>query len=367
MDFVNFLGLVWPESNTWAKIISLFDVNSYAWTILLFTVVLKLLLSPLDFLQRFYTNKTTRIQSKLQPELEKIQKRYGQNQTLLYQKQTELYKKNNFSMKGSCTVMLIYMVVTLTVFLTLFSSLQSISSYKIQSQFEELQQVYTTTYNYQYNDQYLGVDLTQDNIEEQIITKEQEKIALVGEEEVLQNKNNAISLAQDQVVLKYNEIKDSWFWIKNIWRADNPLVREVSSYSEYASATNTNVSEKDYNLVMAKLLNDNNNSVNGYFVLSVVVVLVSLLTQWVSKKSTQVKNSKGQAVKQPGMTKILMFILPIAMLLFTLRSSALFSLYIIVNSLMSAILTPIVTSVSNKIEDKKDKDLKEKNKAEYSR
>ena len=66
----------WPEGNFWASIIKLFDfVGSYAWTIIVFTIVLKLVLSPLDFLQKFYTNKTTRQQAKLQPELQKLQKR----------------------------------------------------------------------------------------------------------------------------------------------------------------------------------------------------------------------------------------------------------------------------------------------------
>ena len=60
MDFINLLGAVWPEGNFWASLIKFFDVGNYAWTIILFTLVLKLVLSPLDFLQRYYTNKTTR-------------------------------------------------------------------------------------------------------------------------------------------------------------------------------------------------------------------------------------------------------------------------------------------------------------------
>ena len=144
------LGSAWPEGNFWAFLIKLFDVGSYAWTIIIFTVVLKLLLSPLDILQRYYTNKTTRAQAKLQPEIEKLKKRYGQNQNLLYQKQNELYQKSGFNMKGSCLVMLVYMVVTLVVFLTLYSSLQSIAGFKIKNQYQELEQTYDSSYNQSY-------------------------------------------------------------------------------------------------------------------------------------------------------------------------------------------------------------------------
>ena len=69
MDIINLFCSAWPADNFWATLIKLFDVGSYAWTIILFTLVLKLILSPLDFLQRFYTNKTMCAQQKLQPQL----------------------------------------------------------------------------------------------------------------------------------------------------------------------------------------------------------------------------------------------------------------------------------------------------------
>ena len=61
----------WP-SGFWPNIIKIFEVGSYAWTIVLFTIVLKLVLSPMDFLQRFFMNRQTRAQAKLQPKLEKL-------------------------------------------------------------------------------------------------------------------------------------------------------------------------------------------------------------------------------------------------------------------------------------------------------
>ena len=389
MDFINLLGAgAWPDGNFWASLIKLFDVGSYAWTIILFTVILKLVLSPLDFLQRYYTNKTTRAQAKLQPELQKLQKRYGQNQTLLAQKQNELYQKNNVGMKGSCIVMLIYMVVTLTVFMTLYSSLGTISNYKINAQFEELQSTYHQSYDVEYEQEYLENYLqiniddynAQDDKENFVKAKEDVKVAefkqTLTEEEAIakfESEKSAILKTAEQngqelVFKRYDQIKDSWLWIKNIWRADNPTVKQILNYSDFKSATKTTVLETEYNAVMGKLLSDpQTDSANGYYILSAIVVLVSFVSQLITRKMSQPKTKDGEVVATPGAGKIMMFVMPLIMMFFTLSSSAMFAIYIITNSLIATILTPVTTIVCNKIEDKKEKDKKDKNKAIYSR
>lgn len=374
MDFINLLSSAWPENNFWSSLIKIFDVGSYAWTIILFTVVLKLVLSPLDFLQRYFTNKTSRVQAKLQPELEKLKKRYGQNQQLLYQKQNELYKKHNMGMGGSCIVMLVYMAVTLTVFLTLFNSLKFISGYKIGKQYEELQSTYYNSYETEYYKNYLGIDLEQFKTKtpEEQATEIASKEADIGDEDaVIENKETAITNAQKAVVLKYKDIKDSWLWIKNIWLPDKASVKEISTYESFKTSTSVEVSKEEYNLVMGLLLDgyDNTNNVNGFYILSVMVVLVSFLSQWFIRKLSQPKAKNGEKVnvQQPGLAKAMMWILPIAMLLFTISSSAIFALYIITNSLMSTIITPISTVVSNKIEDKKELKRQEQIKVDYRR
>lgn len=392
MDLINLLGAVWPEGNFWASLIKFFDVGNYAWTIILFTLVLKLVLSPLDFLQRYYTNKTTRMQAKLQPEMEKLKKRYGQNQTLLYQKQNELYQKNNVSMKGSCIVMLVYMVVTLTVFLTFYSSLQTISGANIKNQYEQLESTYTNSYEVNYYN-YLGVDLqefndlqTKEEKNNYILEKENAKVQTIKTDNSLETDDEALAIFNDQkaviienaqidVANKYIEIKDSWLWIKNVWRADNATISEIPTYEDYKALTGeTSVSKTQYNLVMGKLLNNykETNQINGYYILSIIVVVVSFLSQWLTKKMSAPKTKDGVVVQQqPGMTKVLMFLMPVMMLMFTLNSSAIFAMYIIVNSLASTLLIPVTTVLSNKIADrveaKNEKKRKEALKVDYRR
>lgn len=376
MDFINLLGSAWPEGDFWAGLIKFFDVGSYAWTIIIFTIVLKLVLSPLDFLQRYYTNKTSRAQAKLQPELEKLKRRYGQNQNLFYQKQNELYQKNNVSMKGSCIVMLIYLVVTLTVFLTFYSSLQSISGFKIKKQYEQLESTYYNSYETEYYVGYLG--LTETDIETfEAKTPEEQKaevMALKGitEEEYLKVKNGYVKNAQIEVVNKYGKIKDSFLWIRNIWRPDNAFVNEIASYDDFKALTGeTKIKKSEYNLVMGQLLNNykDSNQVNGYFILAVVVAGVSFFSQWFTRRLSAPKAKNGERVvaKQPGMGKTLMFLMPIMMLFFAITSSSIFSLYIITNTATSTMITPLSTFICNKIEDKKEKKHQEAIKVDYRR
>lgn len=367
----------WP-SGFWPNIIKIFEVGSYAWTIVLFTIVLKLVLSPMDFLQRFFMNRQTRAQAKLQPKLEKLKKQYGQNQNLLYQKQNELMAKSGVNMKASCITMLVYMVLTLTIFITLFNSIRDISAFKIANQYKDLRQTYSITYDVGYLKNYLS--MTDEDVDrlyaksgderaEYLNTSEQKKATAAGLtlEEVKAYGEQIKSTAQDNVESRYIEIKDSWLWIKNIWIPDKATTSEIQSYSSYISSTgDKGVLEEDYNNVMGKL-QAQEKSVNGYYILPILVVAITFLSQWISKKLSTPKDSNGNKIQQPGTGKFLMILMPFMMLLFTLNSSAIFSIYIIVNSIMSTILSPIITIICNKIEDKRERKTVEIAKPDYMR
>lgn len=366
----------WP-SGFWPNIIKIFEVGSYAWTIVLFTIVLKLVLSPMDFLQRFFMNRQTRAQAKLQPKLEKLKKQYGQNQNLLYQKQNELMAKSGVNMKASCITMLVYMVLTLTIFITLFNSIRDISAFKIANQYKDLRQTYSITYDVGYLKNYLN--MSDENVEklysksgderaEYLNKFEQDKVTADESLDRVKAYGEQIkSTAQDNVKARYFEIKDGWLWIKNIWIPDKATTSEIQSYSSYISSTgDKGVLEEDYNNVMGKL-QAQEKSVNGYYILPILVVAITFLSQWISKKLSTPKDSNGNKIQQPGTGKFLMILMPFMMLLFTLNSSAIFSIYIIVNSIMSTILSPIITIICNKIEDKRERKTVEIAKPDYMR
>lgn len=377
MTLLSSITSQWP-SGFWPNIIKIFEVGSYAWTIVLFTIVLKLVLSPMDFLQRFFMNRQTRAQAKLQPKLEKLKRQYGQNQNLLYQKQNELMAKSGVNMKASCITMLVYMVLTLTIFITLFNSIRDISAFKIANQYKDLRQTYSITYDVGYLKDYLN--MTDEDVDRLYAKSGDERAEYLNMFE--QNKATADGLtldqvkaygeqikstAQDNVESRYFEIKDSWLWIKNIWIPDKATTSEIQSYSSYISSTgDKGVLEEDYNNVMGKL-QAQEKSVNGYYILPILVVAITFLSQWISKKLSTPKDSNGNKIQQPGTGKFLMILMPFMMLLFTLNSSAIFSIYIIVNSIMSTILSPIITIICNKIEDKRERKTVEIAKPDYMR
>ena len=187
MDFIS--GILAPVQWTngfWESVIRWFaGVGNIGVAIILLTLCLKIILLPLDFWQKMVSRKMTAQQAVMQPELEEIKLKYGNNQALFQQKQSELYKKYNVNPGNSCLAMLVYMIVTMVVFFTLFSGLGKISRTQINYEYYQIQQAYVQAYN--------------DNIADP----------------------DVVSISQVAAAEKYEEIKQGFLTIKNIWRPDN--------------------------------------------------------------------------------------------------------------------------------------------------
>ena len=110
-------------------------VKNYALALILITIIIKLVMVPFDFLNRYTSKKSSRKQAEMKPELDKINAKYANDKNMLNQKTMEVYKSHNFNIMGTCLGMVIYLVITMVVFFTLFSTLNGISYYKIGDQF----------------------------------------------------------------------------------------------------------------------------------------------------------------------------------------------------------------------------------------
>ncbi|MDD6213709.1 MAG: YidC/Oxa1 family membrane protein insertase [Firmicutes bacterium] len=82
-------------------------VQNYGLAIILFTVVIKLILLPLQI----KSQKAMKKQQKLQPVIAELQKKYANDQQKLQQEMMKLYKENNVSMTGGCLPLLIQMPI----------------------------------------------------------------------------------------------------------------------------------------------------------------------------------------------------------------------------------------------------------------
>ena len=82
-------------------------VANYGLAIIIFTVIVKLILLPLNI----KSQKAMRKQQKIQPILQELQKKYANDQEKLQREMMKLYKENNVSMTGGCLPMLIQMPI----------------------------------------------------------------------------------------------------------------------------------------------------------------------------------------------------------------------------------------------------------------
>ena len=87
-------------------------VNNYGWSIVVFTILIKLVLFPLDLKSR----KSMRRMSSLQPQIAKLQKKYANDKDKLNQKTAELYRKEHINPLSGCLPMLISLPVLFAMF-----------------------------------------------------------------------------------------------------------------------------------------------------------------------------------------------------------------------------------------------------------
>ncbi|NLI20333.1 MAG: YidC/Oxa1 family membrane protein insertase [Clostridiales bacterium] len=101
-------------------------INSYGWSIVVFTILIKLVLFPLDLKSR----KSMRRMSSLQPQVAKLQKKYANDKEKLNQKTAELYRKEHISPLSGCLPML----VSLPVLFAMFAAMRMVANMQLAKQ-----------------------------------------------------------------------------------------------------------------------------------------------------------------------------------------------------------------------------------------
>lgn len=353
--------LVSVPTGMWATIIDAFVsfLTNYAWAIILLTVCIKLVLSPLDFMNKKVSRDNTRMQAVLAPQMAKLQKQYGHDKNLLNQKTTELYRANGFNLGGSCVVMLVYLVLTMVVFITLFTSLNSMATYRTENEYLDYRTAYVTAYEAEQGDE-----------------------------------TAKIAAGQTAVLKAYDSRNSSFLWIKNVWRADSPFSSAVYTFDEYldaignkvrteAGGENINIkklsgNEKEafiaefkaeYDATM-KVLIEKRDGPNGFFIITILAVATGFFSQWFMQRKMS-KKSAGEAGNNAQVTvktnKFMLIFLPVLMGVITLFYNAVFGLYIIAGQLVSLATFPLIDLILDKIYAKKDLERDKKIRMDYSR
>lgn len=248
------------NAGAWEGIINwLFSfIGNVGWVVIILTIAIKLVLSPFEFLQKKSMKKMTASMSLMQPEIEKIKAKCGNNQELYNQKMQELYKKHNINPTSGCGAMLLYMALSTFIFISFFNCLTGVSKEQINSQYKQLENVYTVSYNYYSSDPNENIEidgvvykiredqksLIKNNSDYNLFVTEYNNV--LGTENEIKGYKNAeeyatqkriVALSQSAVVdgiTLYKEdgvsntkldgftnIKQGFLWVKNIWRSDH--------------------------------------------------------------------------------------------------------------------------------------------------
>ena len=231
MDSLMGIVLNYP-GGMWESIIGVFNsaMGSYIWSVILLAVLVRIVFALVDIFNKYFNMKSMRINEKMKPELEAIQKKYGHDKILLQKKQQEIYKKYQFSIVGTCLPMLLMVVLQMVVFLTLWTGLQNVSNYNIARQYENTKTVYYNVLLLNENDNF--VSFYNSNLEG----------LTYGED---YNVNATIDLDKKQMTLDFYLIENPSEIIYTIRPADDTVENMVN----FNDDPNVNANEEIFDII----------------------------------------------------------------------------------------------------------------------
>lgn len=289
-------------------------VQNYGLAIILFTVIVKLLLLPLNI----HSQKSMMKQQRIQPFLAELQKKYANEPEKLQRETMKLYKDNNVSMMGGCLPTLIQMPILIALY-----------------------QVIRMPLSYLKNVDWAAADVIQKviDIQAQMADKFPDVIGNLATQS-MQNLANAyqIQLAKWSALLNPS---DGWALNFNFLGLD---------LSQNPSSAFSHILQGDFSAAGISII-----------LLLLIPVFATLLT-WLSSKTMQMKQNNSTATaassENPAaqMNKSMTMMMPIMTCIFTLTLPAGLGIYWIVSSGFQIIQQLAMNNVFMK-SDKKEDDL----------
>lgn len=306
-------------------------IGPFALTVIVFTVFLTLLTMPLDIWQKLISRSNARKMEAMKPELEKVNALYANDKATLMQKQRELYSKYKYSATKACLPML----VTMILFFVVFGGFNSAVKHYNSVVFDNLQNVYETTYAENYNSA-TGSGLSAE-----------EAIAA------------ATAAAENAVAEAYKPEK--FLLTQNIFMPDTwaDPIPDASTYAGTGMGKLgiTDVDSAVYEKVMKPLIEKYNvtekgkSAWNGYLILPVLVLVLSFVSSKLIKSPDQPQmagQSEEQVKMQQNQMKMMSFVMPVIMGVFSLFYSTAFSLYMFIRSFLNLAFNMIWNIVQKK-------------------
>jgi YidC/Oxa1 family membrane protein insertase len=308
-------------------------IGNFGWTVVLFTVILKVATSPLDIWQRGVTRKNNKAMKRMKPQLEKLQKQCGNDKQLYSQKQMQLYKKEGYSMLGAC----LPTIITLALFIIVFGGFNAAVRYHNELVIYDLSTEYNT---------------------------------------LVQDPNNSDEEINARLSEVYKERMESWLWIKNIFMPDS-YADVVPSLKVYTGGGLGNLNAKlpdnlnitgGYEALVAPVAKEFNKANfwdiknwNGYFILPILSIALNFLSAKLMKGSNPEMPNVGQdeekARSQAASMKMMQYTMPLMIGVFSLFYSSAFTIYLFFSSLLSVLFQLTYNIITKKADEKEEKEM----------
>ena len=320
-------------------------VASFGWTVVLFTVVLRLILSPLDVWQKLIARKNSKAMERMKPQLEVLQAKYADDKERFQQEQMALYKKEKYSTMGMC----LPTIITFVVFFVVFAGFRQMVGYQFANDYKQCVNTYNQTFSEEIEanrdqpfiveaDGRLEIAKTEEGAQFYSATKEKAQQAVYD-----------VYYSEDQVTIR------SWLWIKNIFVSDNwatavPDFATVTGQKGMATSKLTGITIDEYNDVMGKVLGTGgygkNGKWNGLLILPVLSIALSLLSTKLLQKSqgqppAPAPTDEGEAAEkakaQQSTAKMMQYFMPLMIGVFAIFYSGAFALYMFTSSVCAIV------------------------------
>ncbi len=376
MAIINFLMSA-TLTNWVGKLLELLykGIGNFGWTVVVFSIILKVILSPLDIWQRVSMKNQQKKMEALKPKLEKLEKQYRNNPDLLKQKQYEVQREAKINVFATC----LPLIVTMVVFFVVFGGFRALVTYENEVIVEELDKTYVE-YVLDYNADKLTdaqkaeVDITNWDALKAYCEDESHNVPnRFSEYEEIQEEN-AEAYAEMRTLLadKYQEHlqNDKWLWVKNIFKSDTgtDVIPSVKAYTSSGAGgisakledTQTHTTYTNLTSPAAEILNKTKTwdvkKWNGYFILPLLSLLTSFLSTFIMQKTgsqaTSAVGTAEQQAQQQKQMKMMNYMMPVMLAVFAMLYSSAFAIYYFMSNVMATITTLVVNMVMKYIDKK---------------
>ncbi len=376
MAIINFLMSA-TLTNWVGKLLELLykGIGNFGWTVVVFSIILKVILSPLDIWQRVSMKNQQKKMEALKPKLEKLEKQYRNNPDLLKQKQYEVQREAKINVFATC----LPLIVTMVVFFVVFGGFRALVTYENELIVEELDKTYVE-YVLDYNADKLTdaqkaeVDITNWDALKAYCEDESHNVPnRFSEYEEIQEEN-AEAYAEMRTLLanKYQEHlqNDKWLWVKNIFKSDTgtDVIPSVKAYTSSGAGgisakledTQTHTTYTNLTSPAAEILNKTKTwdvkKWNGYFILPLLSLLTSFLSTFIMQKTgsqaTSAVGTAEQQAQQQKQMKMMNYMMPVMLAVFAMLYSSAFAIYYFMSNVMATITTLVVNVVMKYIDKK---------------